>query len=271
VYGFVAALLGLSAVAAIQSSSDLQAASPQAEGHRAHMSWVVQSFLTQNAGATSNGSSAPTMHVIVNGPPDVMDRVEQQYGLRRVGSLDSGAVFLATADQIDSVSGDPQVSNVAEDGVVLASMNVTTQSTGASQVWTSKRFGPYTGKGVTIAVIDSGRGTHPDLTGRFVFEKDFTGKGTGDAYGHGTHIEGIIAGSGKASGVTPGYGGMAPDAKLVSLRVLDETGAGGESQVIAAIEWCIKNQARFNLRVVNLSLGRLPTQSFEDDPMALAV
>src|SRR5262249_35747715 len=91
--------------------------------------------------------------------------------------------------------------------------------------------------------------------------------GVGDAYGHGTHVEGIIAGNGKGQG----YTGMAPDAKLISLRVLDETGVGGDSQVIAAIEWCIKNQARFNIRILNLSLGRLPTEAYQDDPMAQAV
>ena len=121
-----------------------------------------------------------------------------------------------------------------------------------------------TGNGVRVAVLDSGIDPkHPDLAGRVTESKDFVGGGSMDRMGHGTHVASVIAGSGEASDGT--YRGVAPDAELLIGRVLDERGAGAESEVIAGMEWAVRRDAD----VVNVSLGE-ETPSDGSDPMSEA-
>ncbi|MEV1332648.1 S8 family peptidase [Micromonospora costi] len=124
----------------------------------------------------------------------------------------------------------------------------------------------YTGKGVRVAVLDSGADfTHPDLAGRVVEKADFTVEG-GDAVdhlGHGTHVAATIAGSGAAADGQ--RRGVAPDARLVIGKVLDDNGFGDDSQIIRAVEWAAERAD-----VVNMSLGgEAPDDG--NDPLALAV
>jgi serine protease AprX len=97
---------------------------------------------------------------------------------------------------------------------------------------------------------------------------------TGDGYGHGNHVSGIIAGSGKNS-TGAGYDykvrGIAPNVKLVSLRALDKSGHGNDSAVIAAIQRAIDLKATYNIRILNLSLGRGVFESASLDPLCQAV
>ncbi|SIR74611.1 S8 family serine peptidase [Micromonospora avicenniae] len=124
----------------------------------------------------------------------------------------------------------------------------------------------YTGKGVRVAVLDTGADfTHPDLAGRVVDKADFTVEG-GDAVdhnGHGTHTASTIAGTGAAA-----HGdrrGVAPDANLVIGKVLDDNGFGDDSQIIKAVEWAAERAD-----VINMSLGgEAPDDG--NDPLALAV
>src|SRR5207237_4369229 len=74
-----------------------------------------------------------------------------------------------------------------------------------------------------------------------------------DDSGHGTHVAGIIAGNGFDSGGLKA--GMAPNASLVSLKVLDANGKGNISHIIAALDWVVANKDAYNIRVVNLSAG----------------
>ena len=123
-----------------------------------------------------------------------------------------------------------------------------------------------TGAGVGVAVIDSGiTSWHDDLTStsnaqypfgnqRVAAFVDFVGGATTpyDDNGHGSHVAGIIAGNGYDS-----YGqkaGVAPDADLVSLKVLDADGKGNISNVIAALQWVLENRETYNIRIVNLSV-----------------
>src|SRR5262249_29550177 len=156
-------------------------------------------------------------------------------------------------------------------------IEVTTQATGADQLWTGKNdkaFSGITGRNVTVAVIDSGVSSlQGDLKNRILAWKDFVDPNATmmvDEYGHGTHVAGIIAGSGAGSQGGDGpYYGMAPGANIVSLRVLGADGSGNVSTVIDAINWTIANKDKFKIRVINLSLGHPATSSYTDDPLAL--
>ena len=108
------------------------------------------------------------------------------------------------------------------------------------------------GKGVTVAVIDSGIDkNHPDLIGKVIGEKNFVADeiSADDLLGHGTMVAGIIAGSGAASNGK--YKGVAPGASLLNVKVIDSKGDGKVSDIIAGIEWAIYNGAD----VLSLSLG----------------
>ena len=89
-----------------------------------------------------------------------------------------------------------------------------------------------------------------------------------DDYGHGTHVAGIIAGTGADSG--GGRRGIAPGADLIVLKALDGTGNGHISDVIAAVDYAIANRERFNIRVLNLSVAAGVYESYRTDPLAQA-
>ncbi|HKR95242.1 MAG TPA: S8 family serine peptidase, partial [Candidatus Angelobacter sp.] len=137
------------------------------------------------------------------------------------------------------------------------------------------------GTGVGIAIIDSGVFNHDDLqnangTGsRIVYSESFIpgDTSTNDAYGHGTHVAGILAGNGHDSqrGYPVQYIGVASNANIINLRVLDANGMGTDSQVIAAIQRAIQLKNTYNIRVINLSLGRPIFESYALDPVCQAV
>lgn len=113
-----------------------------------------------------------------------------------------------------------------------------------------------TGRGVTVAVMDTGIAGHPDFGDRVVGFLDFCNKRTAayDDNGHGTHVAGIIAGNGQ---VAEGYCGIAPQAKLLILKVLDANGSGNTKSVLEGIDWLLKNHIRYQVRLLNISVGML--------------
>ena len=142
------------------------------------------------------------------------------------------------------------------DGRVTASLDRSAAQVGAPQAWEKG----FTGKDVTVAVLDTGVDeTHPDLAGSVVESKNFSDSDTtDDRVGHGTHVASTVTGDGK-------YKGIAPDAKLINGKVLGDYGGGRESDIIAGMEW-----AAAKAKVVNMSLG----SSWPDegtDPMSLAL
>ncbi|MFI5682179.1 S8 family peptidase [Streptomyces cellulosae] len=140
-----------------------------------------------------------------------------------------------------------------------ASGNVT--QIGAPDAWAAG----YDGKGVKVAVLDTGVDTtHPDLASLVTESKDFSGTGsTDDRIGHGTHVAATVAGSGARSGGL--YRGVAPGAEILNAKVLDDSGEGSASSVIAGLEWAAAQGAK----VANLSLGQPDTPG--DDPVETAV
>jgi len=133
----------------------------------------------------------------------------------------------------------------------------------------------WTGKGVTVAVIDSGLEMSSEFQGRVKAFYDFTGGKTQatsafDDYGHGTHVAGTIAGSGALS-TNKAYHGLATNVQLVVLKVLDATGAGYTSDVVRAIDFAVANKSKFGIDVINLSLGHPIYEPASTDPLVQAV
>lgn len=133
-------------------------------------------------------------------------------------------------------------------------------------------YADYSRAGFAVAIIDSGIAPHADLPlSRIRAYKDFVtgGRTPVDNCGHGTHVAGIIAGSGARSAGL--YAGIAPDADIVALRVLGDDCSGNTSDVIDALEWIGRNHARLNIKIVNLSLGHSVLESIFTDPLVQAV
>jgi len=133
----------------------------------------------------------------------------------------------------------------------------------------------WTGKGVTVAVIDSGLEMSSEFTGRVKAFYDFTnGQTTAtsafDDYGHGTHVAGTIAGNGALS-TNKAYHGLAPNVQLLVLKVLDASGAGYTSDVVRAIDFAVANKSKFAIDIINLSLGHPIYEPASTDPLVQAV
>src|SRR5207249_9843770 len=90
-----------------------------------------------------------------------------------------------------------------------------------------------------------------------------------DPGGHGTHVAGLVAGDGTASGGA--YAGVAPGANLIDVRVINATGGTTVSTLIAGMKWILAHRTTYNIRVVNLSAGGPVTVSYTADPLATAV
>jgi serine protease AprX len=122
-----------------------------------------------------------------------------------------------------------------------------------------------TGAGVVVALMDSGIGLHPDLpAGKVVARVNFVADNATslDPAGHGTHLAGIIAARGET------FRGVAPDARLVDLRVLDKNGDGRLHDVVAAFDWLLKHRKQLGIGVLNLSIGATQTSSYHADLLA---
>ncbi|MFD5985095.1 S8 family serine peptidase [Streptomyces cyaneofuscatus] len=147
------------------------------------------------------------------------------------------------------------------DGRRKATLDRSVAQIGAPTAWKAG----YTGKGVKIAVLDTGvDGTHVDLKGKIVAAKNFTkSPDLKDRIGHGTHVASTAAGSGAKSGGK--FKGVAPDAKLLAGKVLGDDGFGDDSGILAGMEWAVAQGAD----VVNLSLGGMDTP--EVDALEAAV
>jgi len=131
-----------------------------------------------------------------------------------------------------------------------------------------------TGKGVTVAVIDTGVAHHPDLGSRLIDFKDFVNGRDGlehayDDNGHGSHCAGLVAGDGtKANGK---FKGTAPEANIVGVKVLGGSGGGSLSNIARGIRWCIENKDRLNIKILSMSLGANANLHEKDDVIAQAV
>jgi subtilisin family serine protease len=183
-------------------------------------------------------------------------------------SLNADAVqtpYEDTHELWDAVTnGDRTASGIAHvwlDGVRRVSLDKSVAQIGAPKAWAAG----YDGKGVKIAVLDTGvDATHADLKDQVVASKNFTkAPDATDKYGHGTHVASIAAGTGAKSGGK--LKGVAPGADILNGKVLDDTGYGDDSGILAGMEWAAEQGAD----VINMSLGG--PDSPEVDPLEAAV
>jgi len=174
---------------------------------------------------------------------------------------------------IATLAANSSVGRIALDRVVSATVDRTGAAVGAVAV---RQTLGYDGAGIGVAVIDSGiTSWHDDLTGASSAQRvdafvDFVNGRTQpyDDYGHGTHVAGIIGGNGADS--DGGRTGIAPAVRLIGLKVLDASGHGRISDVIAALDWVVAHRDDFNIRIVNLSVAAGVYEPYDTDPLTLA-
>ena len=216
------------------------------------------------------------------------DRIEKAH--RRLRSFTASV----GADGLHALSADPDVENVSIDAILTAGTaddeDVTSGEPNVLLASLGLADAEYDGDKVTVAVIDSGFEKNEDLSGgrgdRFF---DFTVDGRRahpfDDYGHGTHVATLIGGGGEKSEVEVTryekgkpvkrklgrFQGVAPKARIVSLKVLDQEGKGLTSSLLQALEFAIEQKDDLKIDIINLSLGHPIYESPETDPLVNAV
>jgi len=187
-----------------------------------------------------------------------------------------GAAFHLPASALRLLADDPDVAYISPDRPVRSFLSNAAPAVNAPYAWALG----YDGSGIGVAVVDSGISDHDDLKdrnghNRIVYQANFASDGgTADAYGHGEHIAGIIGGTGKDSTCSNCFAvirGIAPNVTLINLRALDKNGRGTDSAVINAINRAIQLKSTYNIRVLNLSVGRPIFESYKLDPLCQAV
>ncbi len=203
------------------------------------------------AGKIENVSPDKILHVIVKLrliEKEIISEMIQrpQTSIRQVVKMAKSISLAIPAGQIERLSREPWVERIEEDEKVYAVLDESVQTVGAHTAWDLG----FTGKKVKIAVIDTGIDrAHPDFAKRIVATKDFTLEGFKDSNGHGSHVAGIAAGAGISS--KGRYQGIAPEALILSGKVLRVDGSGRMSDVMAAVEWAVN----LGVDIVNLSLS----------------
>jgi subtilisin family serine protease len=217
---------------------------------------------------TSGGHSRVILQLTPGTSADVALRGLRGTIGRRLASV-GGQVADVPDTSLSDLARLPGVSGVSLDRRVSGTMERTGATIGSN--WVRESLG-FDGTGVGIAVIDSGVANwHDDLgSGRVTRFVDFVNfqPTAYDDYGHGTHVAGILAGNGHDSGGR--RTGVAPGATLLVEKVLDASGQGYISNVIAAIDYAIANKDALNIRVINLSVAAGVYESYTTDPLTLA-
>ena len=274
---FLAAVACLLVLTATLGPASIAAAQPEGEDRQASVMVIVRA----TAGMSAEAEEA----------------VESLGGnVGRDLRIINGFVARVPASTLTSLRGDRSVIGVTPDGRIhlnhhngladpgtsAGSSYDTTRAIGANKLWDQG----ITGRGVDVAMIDTGvapvdglRGTDKVIHGPdFSWESQAPNLRYLDTYGHGTHMAGLIAGRETAarspySKDTHNYVGVAPDARVVSVKVADAKGLADVSQVIAGIDWVIRNRKSFgmNIRVLNLSFGTDSSQTYLLDPLSFAV
>ncbi len=162
-----------------------------------------------------------------------------------------------TEQGLKKLQKDPDVKHIFFDEIHQITLDQSIPQINADAVWQKQVNDEYlTGKGETVCVIDTGVDyTHPDLGGgwgnKVIAGHDYINNDTNpmDDHNHGTHVAGIVASE------NPTYKGVAPDAKLVAIKVCDASGLCPTSKINAGIDWCVDNAETYNISVITISIG----------------
>lgn len=163
-----------------------------------------------------------------------------------------------------------QVRYLTLDYPVLCHLNNLNSAIGADSAHRLK----VTGRNITIALLDTGTYPHPDIIrprNRIILFRDFLDnlEFPYDDNGHGTFTAGIILGNGTMSGNE--YIGVAPEANLISLKVLNQSGSGRVSTVLSALQWILDKKEAYRIRIVCIPLGCTSFLPCDTDPLSRAV
>jgi subtilisin family serine protease len=245
----------------------------------------IDDSVTTVLDATGDDQAVPVIVYTDPGEQDVVtSAVPEGVETTQLDGFDAVATYL-TGDEINDLASSDSVDLIVADNPVFgldyaSSMDITNLSIGLNKVASPAVGGPN-GAGVGVAVVDSGVATTSDLgSSRITAWKDFVNnkRAPYDDAGHGTFVAGLIAGDGTASlpldqsgQATVQFRGVAPAANIVGIKVLDSTGAGRSSDVMAGILWAIAHKNQYNIRVLNLSIGADPVAPTDFDPIAQAV
>ena len=227
-----------------------------------------------------------TGETIASGADEVMVTAGSTGTRTSIASASDGGIghLLALKPATTTSSGGEETYTQWEDASALVGLPpgqysgsmewITNQITGADRFWN----GGHDGSGIDVALIDTGVVPVDGLTwpGKIINGPDLSFESQADnlrhldAYGHGTHLAGIIAGRDDAD---TQFSGMAPGARIVNLKVADSSGAVDVSQVIAAIDWTVQHRHDndMNIRVITLAYGTDGTQPYQIDPLSDAV
>src|SRR5437773_3234506 len=248
--------------------------------------------LSKDLDALKGGHNGATVDVIIqfNQTPTAVhhQKVQNKGGVLKT-KLDviKGAHYSVPTGSLEDLENDPDVAYISPNrplsGTSASTLDYAAETVNAPMA--RQQWG-LDGTGIGVAVIDSGVTAVGDLYwwipsnqtygSRVVYSQNFVPgtTDTSDLYGHGTHVAGIIAGAGwfsTGSNFTHTFKGIAPNANIINLRVLDQNGVGTDSSVIAAIQTAISLKSTYNIRVINLSLGRQVYESYTVDPLCQAV
>ena len=236
---------------------------------------VLGALIAALAPAATSAGPAGNSRVIIRLNPGVspaaaelaVGKVRGTVG-RRLPS--AGALVASVPDaSLAALAAAPGIHSVSLDRRVHGTLERTGATIGST--WVRENLG-FDGTGIGIAIIDSGVANwHDDLgSGRVTRFVDFVNyqPAAYDDYGHGTHVAGIIAGNGHDS--QGRRRGIAPGATLLVEKVLDATGQGYISNVIAAIDYAVANKDTLGIRVINLSVAAGVYESYTTDPLTLA-
>jgi serine protease AprX len=231
----------------------------------------------------TNWTAAPTDPYLVAGDYALVQVMHGAAGAVAAKATAAGATDVAALDTLDMVTArvstdairalqsDSRVTLLATDALVTAAGKKEEYekpngrpSPGVQVVDANQAWGSATGRGVTVALMDTGIAQHADLVGSVIARVDFVNDGATalDPSGHGTFVAGLIAAHGRT------FKGVAPDAKLVSLRVLDQNGRGTMHSVLAAFDWLLRNKSTMRIKVLNLSFGAPQKSSYHRSLLA---
>jgi serine protease AprX len=226
-----------------------------------------------------SGDDRP-VRAIVRGDVAAIQTAAQRDGISVLRVLNGFVVVEAPPSLLDALQNVAGVASISLDNIVGPTMTVSDRAMGAdlARAGSGGLLGALlgtpavNGKGIGVAVVDSGISSHTALSGKVVTAVNFaTGESSAvDGFGHGTHIAGIIAGVISSSPTSLYKNGVAPGAHLVNVRVLNREGLGFTSDVIAGIQWVVANRSKYAIRVMNLSLGHPIQQPCAFDPLCLA-